>query len=440
METARWKIAIKTQALCACSITAVRPPGAGQTTGTSRVYSNGDGMAHYYASTASAVAFNFGTGTANPVDSQVIAFKASSGGGGVGPSISSLSPTSGAVGTTVTISGTNFGTSQGSSTVTFGGTPATTFSGWSATSIGVTVPTGANTGNVVVTVSGIASNGMSFTVISAPAITGLSPTSGAVGTTVTISGTNFERPGEQHGYLQRHAGNDIFGFSATSIGVTVPTGANTGNVVVTAGGQASNAISFTVGWPNGYSYRRTITIDHTKVPSTDQSNFPVLFSGTYSYLATTSNGGNVTSANGYDIIFTSDQRRRSSGLSREAYGDSSGLSGRVKASMRRIGRHMSMATPRLERPQTNRHSRQATTRGAIGHFRMSSDQQRNWKVPLDRNNKECGGHTGRTKRSPQIGDPTRATTELGRVRTGSRRSNRRWRRELGLISTRNRHS
>jgi RHS repeat-associated protein len=57
---------------------------------------------------------------------------------------------------------------------------------------------------------------------------------------------------------------------------------------------------------NRYAYRRTITIDHTKVPNTDQSNFPMLVSGTYSYLATSSNGGNVQSASGYDVIFTSD--------------------------------------------------------------------------------------------------------------------------------------
>jgi YD repeat-containing protein len=57
---------------------------------------------------------------------------------------------------------------------------------------------------------------------------------------------------------------------------------------------------------NGYAYRRTITIDHTKVPNTDQSNFPLLISGTYSYLATAPNAGNVQNANGYDVIFTSD--------------------------------------------------------------------------------------------------------------------------------------
>src|ERR1044072_4353818 len=57
---------------------------------------------------------------------------------------------------------------------------------------------------------------------------------------------------------------------------------------------------------NGYSYRRAITLDHTKVPNKDQSNLPVLISGTYSYLATVPNSGNVQNANGYDVIFTSD--------------------------------------------------------------------------------------------------------------------------------------
>src|SRR6185369_1854594 len=57
---------------------------------------------------------------------------------------------------------------------------------------------------------------------------------------------------------------------------------------------------------NGYGYRRTITIDHAKVPNTDQSNFPLLIKGTYSYLATTANGGDVRNATGYDVVFTSD--------------------------------------------------------------------------------------------------------------------------------------
>lgn len=57
---------------------------------------------------------------------------------------------------------------------------------------------------------------------------------------------------------------------------------------------------------SSYNYERPITIRHTQIPNTNQTNLPVLISGTYSYLATTNNGGNVTNSNGYDIIFTLD--------------------------------------------------------------------------------------------------------------------------------------
>lgn len=55
-----------------------------------------------------------------------------------------------------------------------------------------------------------------------------------------------------------------------------------------------------------YSFYRAIQIDHTKCGSADSSNFPVLVSGTYSYLATVANGGKVESSSGYDIQFFSD--------------------------------------------------------------------------------------------------------------------------------------
>jgi prepilin-type N-terminal cleavage/methylation domain-containing protein len=59
----------------------------------------------------------------------------------------------------------------------------------------------------------------------------------------------------------------------------------------------------------GGAFSRAITINSSYVSTvnhTNLTNFPVLFSGTYSYLATQANGGNVTNANGYDITFTSD--------------------------------------------------------------------------------------------------------------------------------------
>ncbi len=89
--------------------------------------------------------------------------------------------------------------------------------------------------------------------------------------------------------------------------------------------QASATPSVLLSWQNGYAYRRAITIDHTKVPNSDQLNFPVLISGTYSYLASIANGGNVTNANGYDIVFTSDAGGNSPlPYERESYSASTG--------------------------------------------------------------------------------------------------------------------
>jgi len=57
---------------------------------------------------------------------------------------------------------------------------------------------------------------------------------------------------------------------------------------------------------NGYSFFKTVAIDKTKLGGADQTDFPLCVSGTYTYLKTTGNGGDVQNANGYDIIFTSD--------------------------------------------------------------------------------------------------------------------------------------
>ena len=162
----------------------------------------------------------------------------------------------------------------------------------------------------------------------APTITGLSPNSGAVGTAVTITGANF---GSAPGTVTFNTvATTPSIWSPTTIVAPVPAGATTGNVVVTVSGVPSNGVSFTVtsssgGWPNGYALRRTITIDHTKVPNTDQSNFPVLISGTYPYLATIANGGNVSSPSGNDILFTSDSAGTSTlAFEQESYSASTG--------------------------------------------------------------------------------------------------------------------
>ena len=54
-----------------------------------------------------------------------------------------------------------------------------------------------------------------------------------------------------------------------------------------------------------WNYRKQITIDNTKVPNTDQTNFPILINRTDADWKDTSNSGKVAQADGGDILFTS---------------------------------------------------------------------------------------------------------------------------------------
>jgi len=159
------------------------------------------------------------------------------------PAITGLSPIAAPTGVPVTITGTTFGASQGTSTLTFNGVTATPAS-WSATQIVAPVPAAAISGNVVVTVSGNASNGATFAVT--PAIGSLSPTSGLVGTSVTITGTTFGTSQGTSTVSFSGAAATATSWSNTQIVVMVPSGATTGNVVVTVGGLVSSGVSFTV--------------------------------------------------------------------------------------------------------------------------------------------------------------------------------------------------
>ncbi len=78
--------------------------------------------------------------------------------------ISAISPTSGSVGTEVTITGTNFSSTASDNKVTFNGVAATVSSA-SATQIVAEVPATATTGNVAITVLGRNAQGPSFTVL-----------------------------------------------------------------------------------------------------------------------------------------------------------------------------------------------------------------------------------------------------------------------------------
>lgn len=129
------------------------------------------------------------------------------------PTLTSFSPASGPIGTTVTINGTNFSSTPANNLVKFNGTTAVVTVS-SATSITTTVPTGATTGLIQVTIGcNTVTSATNFIVPVLPTITSFTPTNGPIGTTVTITGTNFTAT----------PANNIVYFGATRATVTAAT-------------------------------------------------------------------------------------------------------------------------------------------------------------------------------------------------------------------------
>ena len=135
--------------------------------------------------------------------------------------ISSVSPMSGAVGTAVTITGTNF---VNVSNVTFYDSPSPSWTVNSPTSITAVVPYGTPSPGRwrVITPDGTAVYDPTFTVTGTPTITSVSPTSGPVGSTVTITGTNLVNVSKVTFYDTPSPSFTVN--SPTSITATVPAG------------------------------------------------------------------------------------------------------------------------------------------------------------------------------------------------------------------------
>ena len=150
---------------------------------------------------------------------------------GVTPTITALNPSSGAAGTSVAITGSNF---TGATAVNFGSTPAASFTVISPTSIAAVSPAGAGTVNVTV----VTPNGSSATAAadqftySVPVLTGISPAAGplAGGTSVTITGSNFT--GATAVNFGSTPGTSFTVISPTSIAAVSPAGTGTVDVTV----------------------------------------------------------------------------------------------------------------------------------------------------------------------------------------------------------------
>ncbi len=159
------------------------------------------------------------------------------------PRVDGFTPTSGLVGTLVTLTGVNF---TGATKVELGGQSLDGFNVTATNKLTVTVPDGAVSGKFRVTgPGGVDETTDTFAVVGPlPTISGFTPTAGPVGTQVTISGAN----------LTTATKVEFNGQSAITVSVsganliaTVPAGATTGPIRVTnPAGQVTSGGSFTV--------------------------------------------------------------------------------------------------------------------------------------------------------------------------------------------------
>ena len=149
-------------------------------------------------------------------------------------SIVAFFPDAGPIGTVVTILGTGFSATPSQNTVTFHGTTATVSSA-TTTRLVVAVPSGATTGTIGVTSpNGSASSATSFTVTSsgAPSITSFTPTIGIWGTSVSVSGTNFDTtiPNDRLSFNITRA--VLSSATSTSMSTGTPVNATTGHLTL----------------------------------------------------------------------------------------------------------------------------------------------------------------------------------------------------------------
>jgi hypothetical protein len=147
----------------------------------------------------------------------------------VSPTVDSFDPTSGPVGTEVTITGSSF---TGTTAVEFNGTAAS-FMIDSDAQITATVPAGATTGPITVTnADGPGSSAANFTVTPTPTppnIASFFPRRGPIGTRVTINGANLDDVNR----VRLHRKNVSFSIlSPTRIRFRVPPGARSGRIDV----------------------------------------------------------------------------------------------------------------------------------------------------------------------------------------------------------------
>lgn len=153
------------------------------------------------------------------------------------PEITSVLPITGGPGTVVTVTGRYL---DGCSELKFGGTPAASFNVINSTTIRAVIGNGAS-GQISATTIAGTSYGTGFNFTPHPLITHFTPTTGTVGTSITITGASFSpTPANNIVYFGPVRGL-VTSASSNELTVTVPSGAVHDRISVTVNGKTARS-------------------------------------------------------------------------------------------------------------------------------------------------------------------------------------------------------
>jgi hypothetical protein len=169
------------------------------------------------------------------------------------PTIASFEPAAGAPGTVVHVHGTQFGETPGIVTVAFGGT-AGAIQTITSTQIDVTVPQGAATGRITVTVrlQGAATSATDFRVLAPMSVTGIEPGAAYPGQTIVVRGVGLAAEGIGATFTGSHHPATVTARTTSEMRVVVPADAQTGPLTLrTDDGRTSEAAFTLAPTPSG---------------------------------------------------------------------------------------------------------------------------------------------------------------------------------------------
>jgi len=159
--------------------------------------------------------------------------------------VDSVVPVIASEGDTISVYGESFLDSSSAEGIMFSDIPGEMVE-WTDTRVSAIVPSGAETGNISLVVSGQQSNGVKLNIVALPIISSLEPEWGAYGDTVIINGAGFGQSAFYGKVLFGGVEAEVISWYDDYIETTFPLGSTSGEVLITKKDRPGNSVPYEV--------------------------------------------------------------------------------------------------------------------------------------------------------------------------------------------------